>query len=75
MSAMSTTLELDSMSVEEKLEVMEALWADLCRHEQAIPVYEWQKEILNERQKLIDDGKARFIDWDEAKRLIDKETS
>jgi hypothetical protein len=72
---MSTTLELDSMSVEEKLEVMEALWADLCRHEEAIPVYEWQKEILNERQKLIDEGKTRFIDWEEAKSFIDKETS
>jgi Putative addiction module component len=72
---MSTTLELDSMSIEEKLEAMEALWADLCHHEDELPVYEWQKEILNERQKRIAEGKTRFIDWDEAKSLIDKETS
>lgn len=72
---MSTTLELDSMSIEEKLEAMEALWADLCRHEDELPVYEWQKEILNERQKRIAEGKTRFIDWEEAKSLIDKETS
>ena len=71
---MSTTLELDSMSVAEKLDAMEALWADLCRHEDELPVYEWQKEILNERQKLIAEGKTRFIDWEEAKSLIDKET-
>ena len=72
---MSTTLELDSMSIEEKLETMEALWADLCRHEDELTVYEWQKEILNERQERIASGKTRFIDWEEAKSLIDKETS
>ena len=72
---MSTTLELNSMSVEEKLQAMEALWADLCQHEDKLPVYEWQKEILNERQQRIEAGKARFIDWEEAKSLIDEETS
>lgn len=72
---MSTTLELDSMSIEEKLEAMEALWADLCRHENELPVYEWQKEVLKERQKRIAEGKTRFIDWEAAKGLIDKETS
>jgi Putative addiction module component len=72
---MSPMLELDSMSLEEKLETMEALWADLCRNEEALPVYEWQKEILNDRRRLIAEGKTRFIDWEEAKSLIDKETS
>jgi hypothetical protein len=72
---MSTTLELDSMSIEEKLQAMEVLWADLCRHEDKLPVYEWQKEILNDRQRLIAEGETRFIDWEEAKSLIDKETS
>lgn len=71
---MSPMLDLDSMSIEEKLEAMEALWADLCRNEEALPVYEWQKEILADRQRLIGEGKTRFIDWEEAKSLIDKET-
>ena len=72
---MSTTLELDSMSVEEKLQAMEALWVDLCGNEESLPVYEWQKEILNDRQRLIAEGKTRLIDWEEAKSLIGKETS
>jgi len=72
---MSPMLKLDSMSIEEKLEAMEALWADLCHNEEVLPVYEWQKEILNDRQRLIAEGKTRFIDWDEAKSLIDEETS
>jgi len=72
---MSPMLELDSMSIEEKVEAMEALWADLCRNEEALPVHEWQKEILNDRQRLIAEGKTRFIDWEAAKSLIDNETS
>ena len=71
---MSTTLELDSMSVEEKLEAMEALWADLCGAE-AIPVYDWQRELLDERERMIEEGSAKFSDWEEAKERITKITS
>jgi hypothetical protein len=74
MAAMSTTLELDSMSVEEKLEAMEALWADLGGAE-AIPVYDWQRELLDERERMIEEGSAKFSDWEEAKERITKITS
>ena len=29
---MSNTLQLDKMSMEEKIQVMESIWKDLCRH-------------------------------------------
>ena len=74
MAAMSTTLELDSISVEEKLEAMEALWADLGGAE-AIPVYDWQRELLDERERMIEEGSAKFSDWEEAKERITKITS
>lgn len=63
------------MTIEEKLEVMEALWADLSRHEEALPVYDWQKEVLAEREQMIEEGSAKFSDWDEAKERITKATS
>ena len=66
---MSYALQLDQMTRQEKLEAMEALWDDLCRHA-AVPVPQWHKDILDERQRLIDDGKAEFIDWETAKRQI-----
>lgn len=72
---MATSLALDDMTIEEKLQAMEALWADLCQHEEALPVYEWQKKILDRREKLIAEGKTRFIDWEESKKRIEKETS
>lgn len=72
---MATSLALEDMTIEEKLQAMEALWADLCQDEEALPVYEWQKKILDRRERLIAEGKTKFIDWEEAKKRIDKETS
>jgi len=66
---MSTTLDLDHMTTEEKLAAMEELWADLSQRD-AVPVPQWHKDILDERQRLIDEGKAEFIDWETAKKQI-----
>ena len=72
---MVTPLAIDQMTIEEKLQVMEALWNDLCQHEEALPVHDWQKEILDERQHLIEKGEAHFVDWEEAKKRIAREIS
>jgi hypothetical protein len=58
------------MTVGEKLVAMETLWNDLCRDETQVPVPEWHKHILDERQKEIEDGSAKFVDWDTAKARI-----
>lgn len=72
---MATSLVIEDMTTEEKLQAMEALWADLCQQEEALPVYDWQKKLLDRRERLIAEGKTRFIDWEESKRRIEKETS
>jgi putative addiction module component (TIGR02574 family) len=72
---MATPLAIDRMTIEEKLQAMEALWDDLCRHEEALPIHEWQKQVLDERERLVEEGKARFIDWEQAKKDIAREVS
>jgi putative addiction module component (TIGR02574 family) len=72
---MVTPLAIDKMTIEEKLQAMEALWNDLCQHEETLSVHEWQKKILDTRERLIQEGEAQFIDWEEAKKQIAKETS
>jgi putative addiction module component (TIGR02574 family) len=67
-------LEIDKMTLEEKLRAMEALWDDLCRRD-AVPVPQWHKDILDKRQQLIKSGKAKFVDWETAKKQIRKRTS
>jgi putative addiction module component (TIGR02574 family) len=72
---MATPLAIDKMTIEEKIQTMEALWDDLCQHEEAMPVHDWQKEILDERQRMIERGDSKFSGWEEAKKRIVKETS
>jgi hypothetical protein len=71
---MATPLVLDQMTIEAKLQTMEALWNELCQHEETLSVHNWQKEILDERQRLIEKGEAEFVDWEEAKKRISRET-
>jgi putative addiction module component (TIGR02574 family) len=72
---MVTPLAIEKMSIEEKLQTMEALWDDLCQHQEALPVHDWQKEILDQREQMIGRGESRFSDWEDAKKRITKETS
>ncbi len=58
---MVTPLALDKMTIEEKLQTMEAIWNDLCQHEEALPVHDWQKEILDERERLIGRRRSTFL--------------
>ena len=72
---MSTMINIDQMTLEEKLRAMEALWDDLCRREEDVPIPQWHKMLLDERELLIEQGKAQFTDWGIAKKRIDEQTS
>ena len=54
---------------------MEALWDDLCQREEDVPVPQWHKELLDERERLIEQGSAQFADWETAKKHISERTS
>jgi hypothetical protein len=70
----NASLPLDQMSTEEKLAALEAIWGDLSRNEQQLPVPDWHKQVLDQRQRQIDRGEATFVDWEEAKRRIRERT-
>ncbi len=67
---MSAVLPINQMTLEEKLRAMEALWDDLCHHEESVLVPQWHKDLLDERDRLRQKGKARFADWETAKKRI-----
>jgi len=54
--------------------VMGATWNDICREEQHLDVPGWRREVLDQRERLLAEGKAQFLDWEEAKRRIDEAT-
>jgi hypothetical protein len=66
--------EIYQLSLREKLLVMEAIWEDISRDEQKLEVPQWHKELLDERERLLAEGKAQFVEWEDAKRQIDEAT-
>ncbi len=59
---MAVVLEIERMTLDEKLRTMEAPWDDLCRREKTVPARRWHQELLDERQHRIEAGAAHFFD-------------
>jgi len=72
---MPIELQIAEMTLAEKLRAMEALWDDLCRREEDVPVPQWHKDLLDERERLVQEGKAQFVDWETAKKRIADRTT
>jgi len=49
---------------------MEALWADLSSDDAKVDSPAWHADALKETERLVRAGKAKFMDWDEAKALL-----
>jgi hypothetical protein len=70
---MSIELPLDKMTLADKLEAMEVLWADISRRPSDLPSPPWHKDVLDERRRLVASGKLKFLDWDTAIADLRKE--
>ena len=71
---MDAVLPLDEMTVEEKLRAMEAIWRSLSKRENQLPMPDWHKQVLDERQRQIDGGEASFVSLEEMKERVRKRT-
>ena len=72
---MASTLPLEKMSVEEKLQAMESLWDDLCSKAGGMASPGWHEDVLAERKAMQERGDDHFEDWDAAKRNIRNKVS
>ena len=63
---MSIDLPLEKMTLADKLEAMELLWADISRRPADLPSPDWHKDVLDDRRRLVAAGKLKFLDWDTA---------
>jgi len=67
---MPISLPLNEMTLEEKLQAMEALWDDLSRDPETLESPAWHEDVLRERQERLAAGEADFVDWEQAKADI-----
>ncbi len=61
--------QLNKMTIEEKLRTMELIWDNLCNTSDFISP-DWHKDILEEREKRIKDGKEDILDWEVSKKQL-----
>ena len=62
--------EIHVLPLNEKMRVMEALWSEISQTPGQIEVPQWHQDILDERDRLLEEGKAVVLDWDEVKKKL-----
>jgi hypothetical protein len=71
----SATMQLSRMSRQDKLLVMEAIWADLSADEAEVVSPKWHKDALRDTESNLAAGLEQIVDWAEAKRRLRQRTA
>ena len=58
---MVQNIPLDSMSVSEKLQLMEDVWSSLCQNSGDVQSPEWHEEVLSERPSQARIGRGKGV--------------
>lgn len=65
------TTDLVALSLPQRLQAMEALWASLCQEpSMAQQIPDWHQEVLSQRLEALDSGEEIVTPWDTAKDRI-----
>ena len=68
---MSTELPpLDQMTVAQKVQLLEAVWDNLCRETGDVRSPEWHRAVLEERTRRLETGQATVSSWADAKARL-----
>ena len=67
-----SALEIQRMPRQEKLRLMEALWADLSRDDMELESPAWHADALRETSARVAGGKEKIWDWERAKAKLRK---
>jgi hypothetical protein len=70
---MKVAIDLKAMTVAEKLELLDAIWADLSQDEENIPSPAWHEAVLRDRAERFKRGEEQGIPWEKAKQQLLRE--
>ena len=70
---MSIEIPLETLSVSEKIRLLESVWDSLCSKSGDVRSPEWHREVLETRKRRLEDGRATVLSWSQAKaRLLEE---
>lgn len=64
--------EIRQLTTQEKLDLIETVWQELSLDEKEVKMPQRHRDMLDKRAKMIKEGKADFLDWEDAKKQIEK---
>jgi len=68
---MTTALrELESLSVSERVQIVEDLWDSIARSNADIPLPQWQKDELDRRKRNYLQNPDSGLTWDQVKQDV-----
>ena len=67
--------DVEQMSLEERLQAMELLWASLSRTPDQVPSPTWHREVLAARLAKVERGEGEFLSIEQLKERLQKPTS
>lgn len=62
--------EIEKMTVRERLQTIELLWDSITHSGEDIEPPAWHSEILSDRRKIIESGKAEWLTIDELRKEL-----
>jgi len=62
--------EIQQLPIEEKFQIMEALWEDLRDRFERMELPQSHKALLDQRRARVQNGTAKLLDWDAVKSTI-----
>jgi hypothetical protein len=63
-------MALSELTLAQKLDLMEALWNDLSKHEESLESPGWHEQVPRDQEEALAAGKASVSDWEETKDRI-----
>jgi len=62
--------EIRKLPFQEKLDLLEMVWSEISPYPDELEVPQWHKDILDERETALREGRTEILDWEDAKRQI-----
>jgi putative addiction module component (TIGR02574 family) len=62
--------ELRTLSPNEKLKIIETLWADLAADDESFPSPAWHEKELQQTEAGLAAGRIEVLNWEDAKKEL-----
>ena len=67
---MAVDIQIDTLSVAEKVQLLESVWQSLCAQPCDVRSPEWHRQVLDERRRRLEDGRATISAWSDVKARL-----